>query len=42
MEKVTFSGPISPNDYIVPFIKWLHNDLFSITLETLDNHLQNE
>lgn len=39
MEKVTFPGTITPDHDIVSFIKWLHNNLLAITLETLDYHL---
>lgn len=39
MEKVTFSRTITPNNDIMSFIERLHDNLFTVTLETLDYHL---
>lgn len=40
-EEITFSGTISADDYIMPFIEWLNNRLFTVTFEPLDNDLEN-
>lgn len=40
MKEITFSRTITSNYYIMPFIKGFYNDLFTITLKSLNDHLK--